>query len=140
MIQDNSGQDLAQVESPELWQCFPRITLVIKCLPDWGKVKYPFGMMVVTVDVHRLGSVDGCFNKAMDAAAAVVAKGDDTLVHCRQAFHRAPIVAAAVMRRMAGVGVLERSAYLNLLMGCLLSSCSLRHVSRQASVSLYLCL
>ena len=94
-----------QVESGAWWSRHKDISLIVQCTDGSRRFKYPRQSQSC-----RILRVDGRDSerrqKQLDEAFAAISQKlqkHDVLFHCEQSFHRAPVVAAAVMQRLTGM-------------------------------------
>ena len=94
-----------QVESGAWWNRHKNIRLIVQCTDGSRRFKYP--RQSQSCRILRVDGRDSERRQAMldEAFAAISQKlqEHDVLFHCEQSFHRAPVVAAAVMQRLTGM-------------------------------------
>ena len=99
--------DLAQVEAQMLWKTtFTNVRVIVCCLQQDFGVVYP----KIATATSQLWFVD-CrndvlrhpdFMRTLPAVRKCLEEGRDVLIHCRESFHRAPIVSACFIYMLTG--------------------------------------
>ena len=96
-----------EVESCSWWAQHPNIRCVIQCTDRRHKVCYPRDAAAKSqhfyVDPREADTREDELNEAMPTVIKTLREGGDVLHHCRQSVHRAPVVCAAVHKRLTGV-------------------------------------
>ena len=94
-----------QVESDSWWESHQQIALIVDCTD--GSRLFRYRKTAQRVQILRVDPRDPARRqKMLNGALAMIRKTmaeRDVLFHCRQSFHRAPVVGAAVHQRLAGV-------------------------------------
>ena len=91
-------------------------TVVSKCTGAHQKFNYPpFAARSQRVRVDpRSGNSKRQLelDQALPTVQAALDRGEDVVVHCMQSFHRGPVVAAAVYKRLTGKSAWVHALYL----------------------------
>ena len=108
--------DLQQVQAEELWeQPFSNVGLIVNCIRRNFTVEYPKNIpaksQLVFVDARNKELRHPEFMQALPRVRECLEQGKDVMIHCRESFHRAPIVTACFIYMMSGMSyqVVHRS-------------------------------
>ena len=100
---------LDEVVSPSFWEANPNIGAIVNCLHHADEVQYPQHSATsqrysIEVRHHNESTRSLQFEHAYPNVAGCLTAGQDVVVHCRESYHRAPLVAAMLLSRATGVG------------------------------------
>ena len=105
--------DLTTATSCPFWVNYgANVGLVLNCIgPRSGvhKVVYPpesAKSLKLFIEVRNTHDFANQFAKAAPQIEKTLESGKDVVLHCRESYHRAPIVVAATLARLCGVGYL----------------------------------
>ena len=105
--------DLTTATSCPFWVNYGKNAgLVLNCIglrSGFHKVTYPPEAMTcqkLYIEVRDLHACANQFAKAAPQIEKTLESGKDVVLHCRESYHRAPIVVAATLARLCGVGYL----------------------------------
>ena len=92
--------DKSQVEDPGFE---PSVSLFVNATgTGTGAFRYGKGRQMVRVSVMHHGSRDDSLAAALPAVMRALSQGHRVCVHCRQSFHRGPVLYAALCRALFG--------------------------------------
>jgi hypothetical protein len=97
--------DLDTVEDESFWQAHGNAKCVVCCFRDCD-VKYPDNAaisQICIVDPRSKHERGPSFDAAVPVVKRTLESGHDVVVHCRQSYHRGPLVCAVLMQAICGV-------------------------------------
>ena len=96
-----------QVEDSEWCERHPNIKMIVQCARHpRGAQHFKYGVrqkvLHAVVDPRNARDRQSQLNHAMPDIYKFLKEGETVLFHCEQSFHRAPVVLAAVMKKLTG--------------------------------------
>ena len=100
--------DLQQVQAQKLWEkTFSNVGLIVNCIRQDFTVGYRKNAtaksQLVYVDARNKELRHPEFMQALPRVRECLEQGKDVLIHCRESFHRAPIVTACFIYMLTDI-------------------------------------
>ena len=96
-----------EVQSPEFWSQHKNVGGIVNCLRAGERPFYPHAATsqceMVSVDVRDRNRRKSDLERAIPIVGRILEGGEDVVVHCRESFHRGPIVEAGLLQGLTGV-------------------------------------
>ena len=100
--------DLQQVQSEKLWEkTFSNVGLIVCCIRKDFMVEYPKNIpansQLFFVDARNKLLRHPEFMQTLPKVRECLEQGKDVMIHCRESFHRAPIVTACFIYMLCDI-------------------------------------
>lgn len=98
----------SEVESEQFWKKYTNVGGIVCCLRFGDFAKYPAavrqqGIKVLSVDARSKRDRERGFRHAAPEVQKIFERGQDVVVHCRESYHRAPMVGSGLHQLLTGL-------------------------------------